>query len=303
MINMSSWLNNTNGYCSCNNQNGVHVDSCCFSCDGTVPKVGPTGPTGATGSTGPTGSTGDTGPTGSTGVTGATGSTGVTGATGPTGSTGVTGATGPTGATGITGATGPTGVTGPTGPTGSTGVTGATGPTGVTGATGPTGSTGVTGATGPTGSTGITGSTGPTGVTGTSITATYAFANNTSGTAISVLLGGTNVPLPNNQNIGPGITVSGGNTVFTVANAGNYYIAYTINITASLLVSSRITINGAQLAGTVNAPALATTSFSATIITTLAAGDAISLQLFGLLAVATLSTTTPGAVLTIIRLS
>ena len=93
-----------------------------------------------------------------------------------------------------------------------------------------------------------------------------------------------------------------GNTVFTVANAGNY-ISYTINITASLLVSSRITINGAPLAGTINSPALATTSFSATIITTLAAGDAISLQLFGLLVVATLSTTTPGAVLTIIRLS
>ena len=92
-----------------------------------------------------------------------------------------------------------------------------------------------------------------------------------------------------------------GNTVFTVANAGNYYISYSINITASLLVSSRITINGAPLAGTINSPAVATTSFSATIITTLA-GDAISLQLFGLLAVATLSTTTPGAVLTIIRL-
>ncbi|PFK06900.1 hypothetical protein COI97_00045 [Bacillus cereus] len=159
------------------------------------------------------------------------------------------------------------------------------------------------GATGPTGATGATGDTGATGVTGTSITATYAFANNTSGTAISVLLGGTNVPLPNNQNIGPGITVSGGNTLFTAANAGNYYISYTINITASLLVSSRITINGAPLAGTINSPALATTSFSATIITTLAAGSAISLQLFGLLAVATLSTTTPGAVLTIIRLS
>ncbi|PEM14693.1 hypothetical protein CN616_23485 [Bacillus toyonensis] len=240
---MSSWLNNTNGYCSCNNQNGVHVDSCCFSCDGTVPKLGPTGPTGATGSTGPTG------------ATGSTGSTGSTGATGPTGSTG------------------------------------------------PTGTTGATGSTGPTGATGSTGSTGATGATGTSITATYAFANNTSGTAISVLLGGTNVPLPNNQNIGPGITVSGGNTVFTVANAGNYYISYSINITASLLVSSRITINGAPLAGTINSPAVATTSFSATIITTLAAGDAISLQLFGLLAVATLSTTTPGAVLTIIRLS
>ncbi|PGY95955.1 BclA C-terminal domain-containing protein, partial [Bacillus cereus] len=165
------------------------------------------------------------------------------------------------------------------------------------------GITGATGSTGPTGATGITGATGSTGATGTSITATYAFANNTSGTAISVLLGGTNVTLPNNQNIGPGITVSGGNTVFTVANAGNYYISYSINITASLLVSSRITINGAPLAGTINSPAVATTSFSATIITTLAAGDAISLQLFGLLAVATLSTTTPGAVLTIIRLS
>ena len=249
---MSLWSNNINGYCGCNNQNGVHVDSCCFSCDGTVPKLGPTGPTGDTGLTGATGPTGDTGPTG---------------VTGPTGAMGITGATGSTGATGITGATGPTG------PTGATGITGSTGPTGETGAT------------------------------GTSITATYAFANNTSGTAISVLLGGTNVPLPNNQNIGPGITMSGGNTVFTVANAGNYYISYTINITASLLVSSRITINGAPLAGTINSPALATTSFSATIITTLAAGSAISLQLFGLLAVATLSTTTPGAVLTIIRLS
>ncbi|PEP96321.1 hypothetical protein CN582_17770 [Bacillus wiedmannii] len=252
---MSSWRNNINGYCECNNQNGVHVDSCCFSCDGTVPKLGPTGDTGPTGATGPTGDTG------------------------PTGATGITGVTGPTGATGVTG------------------------PIGVTGATGPTGATGITGSTGPTGATGITGATGDTGATGTSITATYAFANNTSGTAISVLLGGTNVPLPNNQNIGPGITVSGGNTVFTAANAGNYYISYTINITASLLVSSRITINGAPLAGTINSPALATTSFSATIITTLAAGSAISLQLFGLLAVATLSTTTPGAVLTIIRLS
>ncbi|WP_240514233.1 collagen-like triple helix repeat-containing protein, partial [Bacillus cereus] len=112
-INMSSWLNNTNGYCSCNNQNGVHVDSCCFSCDGTVPKLGPTGPTGPTGDTGPTG---PTGPTGSTGITGATG------VTGPTGATGSTGPTGPTGATGSTG------LTGPTGPTGSTGITGVTGP-------------------------------------------------------------------------------------------------------------------------------------------------------------------------------
>ncbi|EMA6342737.1 hypothetical protein ACO11K_001584 [Bacillus cytotoxicus] len=238
---MSQWYNHFHTNCGCNKTTYIH--SCCFSCDGTVPKIGPTGPTGATG------------------------------------------------------------VTGPTGPTGITGVTGPTGPTGATGVTGPTGPTGIAGVTGPTGPTGIAGVTGPTGPTGVSVTATYAFANNTSGGVISVLLGGTNVPLPNNQNIGPGITVSGGNTVFTVASAGNYYISYTINITASLLVSSRITVNGSPLAGTINSPLVATTSFSATIITTLAAGDAISLQLFGLLAVATLSTSTPGAVLTIIRLS
>ncbi|MGH0443507.1 BclA C-terminal domain-containing protein, partial [Bacillus pretiosus] len=200
---------------------------------------------------------------------------------------------GPTGSTGATGATGPQGIQGAQGiqgPTGSTGATGSQGPTGDTGPTGPTGA-------------GATGSTGATGVTGVSTTATYAFANNTSGTAISVLLGGTNVPLPNNQNIGPGITVSGGNTVFTVANAGNYYIAYTINLTASLLVSSRITVNGSPLAGTINSPAIATGSFNATIIANLPAGAAISLQLFGLVAIATLSTATPGATLTIIRLS
>ncbi|MGI2751304.1 BclA C-terminal domain-containing protein [Bacillus cytotoxicus] len=283
---MSQWYNHFHTNCGCNKTTYIH--SCCFSCDGTVPKIGPTGPTGTTGITG---ATGPTGPTGATGITGATGPTGPTGTTGITGATGPTG---PTGTTGITGATGPTGSTGATGITGATGPTGPTGTTGITGATGPTGSTGATGATG---------ATGPTGPTGVSVTATYAFANNTSGGAISVLLGGTNVPLPNNQNIGPGITVSGGNTVFTVASAGNYYISYTINITASLLVSSRITVNGSPLAGTINSPLVATTSFSATIITTLAAGDAISLQLFGILAVATLSTTTPGAVLTIIRLS
>ncbi|ANP83452.1 hypothetical protein BAQ53_22125 [Bacillus sp. B25(2016b)] len=186
---------------------------------------------------------------------------------------------------------------GPTFPPVPTGMTGTTGSTGATGVTGPTGDTGVTGATGE------TGPTGSTGTTGVSTTATYAFANNTSGSLISVLLSGTNIPLPNNQNIGPGITGSGGNTVFTVANAGNYYIAYTINLTAGLLVSSRITVNGSPLAGTINAPTVATGSFSATIIANLPAGAAISLQLFGLVAIATLSTATPGATLTIIRLS
>ncbi|WP_415782897.1 BclA C-terminal domain-containing protein, partial [Bacillus manliponensis] len=141
------------------------------------------------------------------------------------------------------------------------------------------------------------------GATGFSVTETYAFANNTSGTAVAVLLGGTNVPLPNNQDIGTGITINGANTVFTIANAGHYYISYTINLTLGLLVSSRITVNGAPLAGTINSPAVAATSFSAMIITNIPAGATISLQLFGLVAVATLSTATPGAAVTIIRVS
>ncbi|WP_436865401.1 BclA C-terminal domain-containing protein [Bacillus fungorum] len=113
---------------------------------------------------------------------------------------------------------------------------------------------------------------------------------------------GANVNLPNNQNIGPGITVDGTNTIFTVANAGNYYIAYTINLTAAVAVGSRITVNGSPLAGTINSSLVGVSSLNATIITSLPAVAAVSLQLSGLLGV-TLSTTTPGATLTIIRLS
>lgn len=141
---------------------------------------------------------------------------------------------GPTGPTGPTGATGATGAgEGVTGATGSTEVTGATGPTGVTGATGATGATGVTGETG------ATGATGPTGPTGTVFTNIKAFAANTGGAVIAVILGGTNVPLPNNQVLN-GITVGGGNTTFTVPSAGNYLISYSVNTTAALAVSTRL---------------------------------------------------------------
>ncbi|MGQ0454338.1 BclA C-terminal domain-containing protein, partial [Bacillus sp. SS-TM] len=52
-----------------------------------------------------------------------------------------------------------------------------------------------------------------------------------------------------------------------------------------------------------NEPVATVGAFSATIIANLPAGAAVSLQLFGVVAVATLSTATPGATLTIIRLS
>ncbi|MGW8457803.1 BclA C-terminal domain-containing protein [Bacillus atrophaeus] len=271
--------------------------------------TGVTGPPGATGASGATGVTGPTGITGVTGVTGPTGTAGVTGITGATGLTGVTGPTGFTGATGATGVTGPTGtagvtgITGPTGLTGATGVTGVTGATGVTGVTGPTGVTGATGITGPTGFTGATGVTGPTGITGTGLTATSGFASNTTGGLIAVVAGGTTIPLPSDQNLSADITVNGANTVFTVGPAGRYYISYQINLTAGLLVSSRILINGSAFTSSIISPAVSLSNFNNSFITTLAAGSTIQLQLFGLLGAATLLGGSAGAALSIIRLS
>nr|WP_223255023.1 collagen-like protein [Bacillus atrophaeus] len=278
---------------------------------GATGVTGATGPTGARGTTGVTGVSGPTGITGITGVTepGATGTTGATGVSGPTGITGITGVTGPTGATGTTGATGvsgPTGITGPTGLTGATGMTGGTGATGVTGPAGFTGAIGVTGATGTTGPTGFTGAagvTGPTGITGTGLTATSGFASNTTGGLIYVVASGTTIPLPSDQNLSADITVNGANTVFTVGPAGRYYISYQINLTAGLLVSSRILINGSAFTSSIISPAVPLSNFNNSFITTLAAGSTIQLQLFGLLGAAALLGGSAGAALSIIRLS
>ncbi|MDT9718423.1 hypothetical protein QVE09_05905, partial [Paenibacillus sp. ClWae2A] len=225
---------------------------------------------------------------GATGETGATGTTGATGV-GVTGSTGVTGATGGTGATGITGATG-VGITGSTGVTGATGATGATGTTGLTGATGDTG-------VGVTGSTGVTGATG---ATGTSVTSNSAFAENTNGTIV-VILGGTLVPLPNNQNIGTGITVNGTNDTFTLTNAGRYYISYKISLTAALAIQSRVLLNGTAIPASVVSPALSLSQLQSDFMVTVTAGSTIQLQLFGLVGTAVLSP--PGSTLNIIQLS
>ncbi|WP_457921608.1 BclA C-terminal domain-containing protein, partial [Bacillus pumilus] len=206
----------------------------------------------------------------------------------------ITGSTGPTGATGITGSTGPTGATG------ITGATGATGATGITGATGPTGVTGITGATG------ITGSTGPTGATGTGgFTDTALYAANSSGPTIVTVAGGTNIPLPNFQNI-TGFTANGTSTVFTVLQTGKYYITYQVNTTTALLISTRLLLNGATtISGSVQSPVISTSFINNTVIVNLTAGSTISLQFFGAVVTAILvgGGGAAGATLTIIRLS
>ncbi|GLZ64151.1 MULTISPECIES: BclA C-terminal domain-containing protein [Bacillus] len=246
------------------------------------------------------------------------------------------------GPTGATGPTGPAGATGPTGPTGPTGVTGAglqgivafnplIAPTYTTGQVvlyngssyvanvnspsgtpetsadytllAAAGSTGATGSTGPTGVTGATGITGPPGSTGTSLTATSGYASNTGGGVVAVIVGGTDISLPNEQNLSADITANAANTVFTVAPAGRYYISYHINLTAGLLVSSRILINGTPAASSIIAPVASLASFNNSFIVTLTAGSTIQLQLFGLLGAATLLRGSAGAALNIIRLS
>ncbi|UOK66229.1 hypothetical protein MT997_25710 [Paenibacillus sp. OVF10] len=153
---------------------------------------------------------------------------------------------------------------------------------------------------GVTGSTGTTGVTGETGATGTSVTTASSYAENTNGT-ILVILGGTVVALPANQNIGTGITVNGANDTFTLATAGRYYISYKINLTAALAVQSRILLNGAVVPASVISPVLSLSQLSTDFIITATAGSTIQLQLFGLIATAVLSP--PGATLNIIRLS
>ncbi|MFP3671675.1 collagen-like protein [Bacillus sp. SIMBA_031] len=255
------------------------------------------------------------------GPTGAIGPAGATGPTGPTGPTGVTGAglqgivafnplSAPTYTTGqvvlYNGSSYVANVNSPVGTPGASAdytLLAAAGSTGTTGGTGPTGITGTTGGTGPTGITGATGGTGPTGITGTSLTATSGYASNTGGGVVAVIAGGTTIPLPNEQNLSADITANAANTIFTVAPAGRYYISYHINLTAGLLVSSRILINGTPPASSIIAPVASLANFNNSFIVTLPAGSTIQLQLFGLLGAATLLGGSAGAALNIIRLS
>lgn len=119
-------------------------------------------------------------------------------------------------------------------------------------------------------------------------TSYYGFAANTSGSTIAVVLGGTDIPLPNSQNLN-GVTVNGSNTVFTVTNAGTYRIDYTAQTTANLLLSSRILINGSANSASNISPTVSTSKFQASTVVTLSAGATVELQFYGLIGAAVLS--------------
>ncbi len=271
---------------------------------------GATGATGATGPTGPEGGpTGATGPAGAAGATGATGATGPTGATGEAGIAGVTGPTGPAGAQGPAGAPGPQGATGATGaqgvqgPQGATGATGSVGPAGAPGPQGPIGPDGPQGLQGPQGIPGVQGATGPTGPTGSNITDVSGFAANTSGSTITVTLLGTLVELPDAQVLPAEITPNVDDDIFTVAPAGRYRLSYHVNTTASLLMGTRLIINGTASMPSTVMPVLGLTNFSNEILVDLPVNSTVSLQLFNLAGLAVLLPGSVGASLMIVRLS
>ena len=169
-------------------------------------------------------------------------------------------------------------------------------------APGPAGPTGPTGPTGP--AEGATGPTGPTGSAGPNPTAAAGFAANTQGSSVLVSLGGSPIPLPNDQLLSPGITANAGNTTFTVAAAGTYQISYHVNTTLALLMGTRLVINGVNNVPSTIAPVAAATNFENKIKVVLPANSTITLQMYpiALAGTAILVGSGAGASLTIIRL-
>lgn len=121
-----------------------------------------------------------------------------------------------------------------------------------------------------------------------SASVSYGYAANTSESDILVNLGGTNIPLPDYQALSANVIVNGSNDAFTVATTGVYQIQYSINLASPLLTNSAIFVNGVAMQQTVISPSTSASTFNATAILTLAAGDIISLDLYGLIGIATL---------------
>lgn len=114
---------------------------------------------------------------------------------------------------------------------------------------------------------------------------------------------GTLVSLPDSQILPAGITANPGNDTFTVNVTGRYRISYHVNATVTLGMGARIVVNGTGLTQSTVLPLISLSNFSNEILINLAAGDTVSLQLFGILGTAILFTDSVGASLMIMRLS
>ncbi|QCT01697.1 triple helix repeat-containing collagen [Paenibacillus algicola] len=253
-----------------------------------VAEQGEQGPIGPAGPPGPAGPQGPQGPSGSSGSPGSPGSQGPAGPEGPQGPAG-------------TGAPGPVGPQGPAGNDGAPGATGPQGPAGPAGPQGPAGNDGAPGATGPAGPVGPAGSQGLPGADGMDYGPYTGFAANTSGYVMAVVMNGTDIPLPDAQNMGSYIS-SSRTTTFIVNEAGRYKLSYSINLTEPLLVSTRINVSGVQVRASTIEPINPQSQFSASVIVNLSAGDTVSLQMYGINRAINLLPASQGASLMIERI-
>lgn len=209
------------------------------------------------------------------------------------------------GATGLQGPVGPPGSdTGPQGPAGPQGPIGPAGPEGLPGAIGPAGPAGLQGSAGPDGTAGITGPPGADAPTPPP-SATAGFAANTAGGLISVLVAGTSISFPSVQLLSPDITLTSDNTLFTVNTAGVYRISYHVNTTATVLLGTRLVVNGGVIVQSRVPPALSLSQFYNEVEVGLTASSTIQLQMYAplIIGAATLLGNSLGASMMIIRLS
>ncbi|MEH6937441.1 hypothetical protein V7056_06185 [Bacillus sp. JJ664] len=122
-----------------------------------------------------------------------------------------------------------------------------------------------------------------------------------SGGVIAVLNEGTDATFSSFQNIGEEITINETNDRLTVEHPGNYLIIYSVNTTTETTLSTRLLVNRRPVDATTITPVISRTQYNNQIILPLETGDTISLQLFGIVGLATLGTGA-GATLTIFKL-
>lgn len=179
------------------------------------------------------------------------------------------------------------GAAGPTGPTGATGTAGATGPAGSNGAQGAPGPTGSTGATGPTGATGSTGATGATGPANGLNDYGYVYNEGAQVVAIEA-----DVAFDTNGLLTPGITHAPGSTEIQVVAAGDYKIAFSTSGVEPHQMA--LFVNGVLLPGTIYGSGAGTQQNTGQVITTLGAGDVLTLRNHSSAAAVTLQTLAGG---------
>jgi hypothetical protein len=131
------------------------------------------------------------------------------------------------------------------------------------------------------------------------MTTTDMNADNTTGAVIGIVLGGTNIPLPNNQILN-NFTVDGTNTIFTVTETGTYLVSYHVALTVAVLLTSGVSVNGTLAPSSVLTPLLSVSQYNNTFLLNLTAGDQLSLQLSGLLGAVVLQAGS-GAGLSLVR--